>query len=172
MNNLKFYTYLSFIITFFVACNTNKNDEKEILVCPELTEFINELNSNKVKLIKYISKDNKTDTLFIDSVKWKDELKMFTKYNLLKRKQSLYNISKNDCSFNYKSKEEKEELRNLKINKCDGQLFITYDIVKQSKIYEYLYHLEINKKGFLINAFQKVKFAFKSDFRIEGKFYK
>lgn len=153
-----------------MGCQPQTTTSKSDTINNHLSLFITQLKKENTQLVKYITKDNQTDTLIVDSINWEKELAMFIKYDLSEKKKKLYEIEEVGCEKIYKPKDDKQQLKKLKINKCDNLSSITMDIVKNSKLYTYLYHLELNNSGFLITSKQQVEFIFDTDYRIEGKF--
>jgi hypothetical protein len=171
---VKYYAFFIIIIITFIGCNQPTSLDKEYVLSTKYTSLIQELNLNDFKLTKYIIKGEKTDTVFVDSVNWEKELKLFLESDISKSNSSLYKITTvNDgCEKTLQTTDFKQNVKKLQFDSCNGGLHVNINVEKKNMLYEFKYHLELNENGFLIECNQDVEFAFESSYRIEGKFTK
>lgn len=140
----------------------------------EYNSLIQDFKYNDLKLIKYIIKGEKRDTLYVDSVNWEKELKLFLESDISKNNSSLYKITtvNGGCEKTLQTTVFKQSVKKLQFDNCNGALSVNINVEKKNMFYEFKYHLELNENGFLIECNQNVEFAFESNYRIEGKFTK
>lgn len=140
----------------------------------EYNSLIQDFKYNDLKLIKYITKGEKRDTLYVDSVNWEKELKLFLESDISKNNSSLYKITtvNGGCEKTLQTTVFKQSVKKLQFDNCNGALSVNINVEKKNMFYEFKYHLELNENGFFIECNQNVEFAFESNYRIEGKFIK
>lgn len=161
---------LLLLINILISCGVSNKQEETFIHNNIYSSFIQNLKENEVKLKKYIVKDGISDSLNIDSVDWKKELKFFLKSDISNKNLKNYKILKeSDCSTTYLAKDKKQSIIKFSHSNCDS-LFFNIDILNESGLYKFEYHLELNKNGFLIENKQDVRLGITSNYRIEGKF--
>jgi len=171
---VKYSFFFTTIILIFIGCNQPTSADKGYVLNRKYKSLIQDFKSNDLKLIKYIIKEDKRDTLYVDSVNWEKELKLFLESDISKNNSSLYKITTvNDgCEKTLQTTDFKQSVKKLQFDSCNGGLHVNINVEKKNMFYEFKYHLELNENGFLIECNQSVKFAFESNYRIEGKFIK
>lgn len=157
-----------------VGCK-NQNNEKDNHEFSNLyNALLQELEGSQVNLKKYIFHNGKVDTIEIssDSIDWTVELKLFKESVISQSAYSDYEIKslKNGCEKSFHTSENKHPVKNLRYINCNDTFAVYIDVKKMSPLYNFDYHLEINDSGYLIQSSSDVEFAYKSEFRIEGKF--
>ncbi len=159
-----------FILLVLSGCYNVKSENSNTELMKLYNSFINQLDN--YKLIKYITQDGVTDTIYIDSINWTQELKLFTELNISKSYLSDYDIktSKNGCSKHFQTTSNKYPIKRYKYLHCDNNLIVFIDYIKSSPLYRFSYHLELNNKGYLVEIISDVIMAYESNYRIEGKF--
>lgn len=161
------------LVVMLIGCSNgdikNKNSEFSSLY----NTLIQDLKDSDVKLKKYIKKGDKSDTIVVDTVNWTNELKMFIDAEISRSVYNDYeiNTSKDGCEKYFQTKMNKHVVKNYHYVNCENDLIVYIDVKKMSGLYEFNYHLELNKEGYLIQAYSNVEFAYESNYRIEGKFY-
>ena len=171
---MKYSFFFTTIILIFIGCNQPTAADKGYVLNRKYKSLIQDFKSNDLKLIKYIIKEDKRDTLYVDSVNWEKELKLFLESDISKNNSSLYKITTvNDgCEKTLQTTDFKQSVKKLQFDSCNGGLHVNINVEKKNMFYDFKYHLELNENGFLIECNQRVEFAFASNHRIEGKFIK
>lgn len=156
------------------ACKHNNEQQNTKVLSPHYTAIIQELTSGNVKLIKYIQRDSVRDTLTVNNVNWEQELSLFLKNDINLSALGDYDsiVNGNNCAKTYQTTLEKYNVKSIKYDFCANGYNVVTNIVKNTALYNFNYHLELNTKGFLIEAFTDVKMAYEHNYRIEGKFIK
>ena len=161
---------------FFVGCTPSENKPNSDEFSEIYSSLIQQLKLDELNLIKYIKKGGLTDTIQLhhDSIDWNEELKMFIAIKIPKSVYNDYEITNDerDCEKQFQTSNNKHSVKNYKYSNCNGQTIVNIDVTKNSPLYEFDYHLEINSKGYLIEVRSDVEFAYSSAFRVEGKFIK
>ena len=160
------------ILLAFSGCYHVEDKESNTKLKQSYTSFIQKLYNGEYKLTKYITRKGITDTLYIDSVNWPQELKLFTELNISKSYLSDYHCitSKNGCEKIFQTNSNKYPIKRYKYLHCNNNFIVLIDFVKSSPLYSFYYHLELNQNGYLIEIISDVKMAYESNYRIEGKF--
>lgn len=163
-----------FISSIFIGCSTADKTDNITVLSEQYNSLIQQLKTDNVKLTKYIIKDEKRDTLYLDSVNWKQELNMFLESDISKKKLNQYKITvfEDSCKFLFQTTTDKQPVKKLKYSICNNDFIVNIDVEKRSKLYDYVYYLELTSNGYLIEVKQKVKMAYQSKYIIEGKFRK
>lgn len=162
------------IICVFISCSTSDNIDKRTVLKDEYNALIQKLKKDNVKLTKYIIKDEKKDTLYLDTVNWEQELSLFIESDISKKKTNGYKITsfQDSCKFLFQTTSDKQPVKKLKYSNCGSELIVNIDVEKVSKLYKYLYYLELTPTGYLIEIKQEVDMAYESQYVVEGKFRK
>lgn len=165
--------YISICCLFF-QCSKPIKKKTNSLLFYQYSALIQRLRNDNVKLTKYISSSEKKDTIYIDTVDWNTELKIFLEADILKNKLVNYKTieSKSNCRFLLQTESSKEAVKKLEYSICNDSLYVNMFVNKVSKIYDFNYHLELSPNGYLIESDQEVSAGYKSIYRIEGKFRK
>jgi len=165
---------LLFISSIVIGCLTTDKIDDTTVLSGHYDSIIQQLTIDEIKLTKYIIKNEKRDTVYIDSVNWKQELSLFLESDISKKKINKYKITifEDSCTFLFQTTTDKQPVKKLKYSICNNDLIVNIDVEKRSKIYDYIYYLELTSSGYLIEVKQKVKMAYQSKYIIEGKFRK
>jgi len=161
-------------VSFILSCSSSdKSSNVKVLIHHYIAQ-IQKLKNDNVKLTKYISKGEKQDTLYIDTVNWKRELSLFLESDISKKKISLYKITsfEDSSKFLFQTNSYKQDVKKLKYSLSNNDLIVNIDVHKRSGLYDFFYYLELSSKGYLIKVKQKVNMVYESKYTIEGKFRK
>tara|TARA_B100000963_G_C22544158_1_gene633631 strand:- start:482 stop:1012 length:531 start_codon:yes stop_codon:yes gene_type:complete len=166
------FTGLFVILLMLSGCYDIERKESNTELNQLYTSFIQKLCDDRYKLIKYITRREITDTLYIDSVNWPQELQRFTELSISKSFLSDYNYktAQNGCEKIFQTNFNKHPIKRYKYLHCDNNFNVLIDFSKSSPLHSFYYHLELNKYGYLIEIISDVKMAYRSNYRIEGKF--
>lgn len=156
------------------ACKQNNEQQNAKVLSARYNTIIQQLDSSNVKLIKYIQRDSVRDTLTVNNVNWEQELALFLKNDVNMSALADYDsiVDIHNCAKTYQTTSEKYNVKSIKYDFCANGYNVVINIVKNNALYNFSYHLELNKKGFLIEAFADVEMAYEHNYRIEGKFIK
>ena len=172
--NMRFLSCI--ILLLFIACNVKINETENRYFLAAFNQKIKELESNKYKLHQFIIKDEKQDTLLIDSVEWKKELALFFDNALTEKKAINYRkigkSSKDLVNVEYNLIDDSEDLKKVSyVLKQDSSFIYNAHIIKKNRLSEITYYIEFDSsKGYLIKGFQKVPYSHETEFRIEVYF--
>ncbi len=170
------YHSLLFIFMFsgFASCKKNKEKNSDGIFKEQLLNVIDSLENKEVKLYKYLLKDGKTDTVYINNPDWQKELFLFTNTILSVKSLKNFDIKKtnnnNSLTTEYTAKDS-SEIKKVMIK--NDSLGINYNIhyCLKNRLATIEYRLSINfNKGYLIESIQKVPYSYQTYFRIEGLF--
>ena len=171
---MRFLPYI--ILLFFTACNVKKNEKEYYYFVAAFDQKIKELELNNYKLHQFIIKDEKQDTLLIDSVEWKKELVLFFDHALSKKKSINYKRTeksiKEIVKIEYDLVGDSEDLKRVSfVSKNNGAFIYNAQLIKKNRLSEISYNIEFDsEKGYLIKGVQKVPYSYETTFRIEGYF--
>ena len=170
MRFLVFGCVLSLLI---LGCSGSKIDTTNNEFSEVYDVLIQSFNNKDLKLKKYITKDGKSDTVYVDTVNWQKELKPFFDAEISKSTYDDYEIKsfEEGCKKEFHTKSNKHHVKMYKYNRCNGQLNVEILVEKSSPLYEFDYKLQLNSEGYIIETVSDVEMAYESKLKIEGKFY-
>ena len=90
---MKYSFFITTIILIIIGCNEPTAVDKGYILNGKYNSLIQDFKSNDLKLIKYLIKEDKSYTLYVDSVNWEKELKLFLESDISKNNSSLYKIT-------------------------------------------------------------------------------
>ena len=161
-------------ISFIYSCSSSDKSSNVTVLKNHYITKIQRFKTDNVKLTKYINKDEKRDTLYLDTVNWKQELSLFLESDISKNKIDFYKITSfaDSSRFLFQTTSSKQAVKKLNYSLVNNDLNVNIDVHKRSGLYNFFYYLELTSKGYLIEVKQKVNMVYESKYIIEGKFRK
>ncbi|MBL55836.1 MAG: hypothetical protein CMP61_01485 [Flavobacteriales bacterium] len=173
---MRLISFNLFFILLLFGCDVSQNpiQNKDLLF--SYKSLIQDLTLQKVKLIKYITYQNKVDTIIIseEQLNLKKELQLFEEAIIIKRPQSSYEMKniKEGCSKKYDAIDQNQIIRRLEFNTCNNDFSIQINMNKSSPLFAFNYTLNLDKSGYVIQVDSKVDLVYQSIYTIEGTFLK
>lgn len=171
---LRFLKLFALFLILLSGCSNKKEKEINSNFKKLYSSLIQELTQSNIKLEKHFIHNGKYDKIIIheDSVDFSKELKVFTDLVILNKMYSEYEIRSlnGGCEKYFQTLNDKHTVKNMYYSTCKGYLVVYIDVNKSSPLFNFDYHLELNKNGYLIEIKSNVELTYRSIYRIEGRF--